>query len=474
MAELSEDDARRLVNTVTELVQMADRALPRHTSALTRRLRAHLGVDGDAVPNTSISMPTLEQANLQLALNAVEADATSWEVIGLPADIGHHSGASLPALLSGEHYGLRVGARQFVTVDIDLGETLACLRAGVVLTEHDGEPVALAHYVREFHRPEIVVEVVASTQHAADGFLALIRQLMDQHNVFRGKVLSFAFGRHGEFGVTFAAVPEVDRSQVILPARLLDAVEEHALGISAHREELVAAGQHVKRGLLLFGPPGTGKTHTISYLLNRTRGRTTIILSGAAVGAVGQAGTIARNLQPATIVIEDVDLIGMDRSLPGGDHNSMLFQLLNEMDGLGGDADVLFILTTNRVDLLEPALAARPGRVDQAIEIPLPDADARRRLIELYVGDVLEPAVVEQVVAGTEGVAAAFIKELARRATVASIRSDASLSETIVPALDALLHQSAPVLRRTLAGELPVSGPGQPPSRPEGWAFFSQ
>ncbi len=54
----------------------------------------------------------------------------------------------------------------------------------------------------------------------------------------------------------------------------------------------------------------------------------------------------------------------------------LLFQLLNEMDGLAEDADVVFVLTTNRADLLEPALAARPGRVDQAIELR---AAGRRR-----------------------------------------------------------------------------------------------
>jgi SpoVK/Ycf46/Vps4 family AAA+-type ATPase len=118
----------------------------------------------------------------------------------------------------------------------------------------------------------------------------------------------------------------------------------------------------------------------VSYLIGQMSNRTTIILSGASVGAVGQAGTLARKLAPATIVIEDVDLIGMERGMDGGDHNVMLFQLLNEMDGLQADDDVLFVLTTNRADLLEAALAARPGRIDQALEIGLPSADGRRAL----------------------------------------------------------------------------------------------
>ena len=62
----------------------------------------------------------------------------------------------------------------------------------------------------------------------------------------------------------------------------------------------------------------------------------------------------------------------------------VLFELLNQMEGLAKDEDLLFVLTTNRPDLIEPALAARPGRVDLALEIPLPDAGGRRRLLGLY------------------------------------------------------------------------------------------
>ena len=62
----------------------------------------------------------------------------------------------------------------------------------------------------------------------------------------------------------------------------------------------------------------------------------------------------------------------------------LLFQVLNEMDGLTEEADVAFLLTTNRADLLEPALSQRPGRVDLAVEIPLPDAAGRARLLSLY------------------------------------------------------------------------------------------
>ena len=110
------------------------------------------------------------------------------------------------------------------------------------------------------------------------------------------------------------------------------------------------------------------------------------------------------------VVVEDVDLIAEQRDSRGGQH-PLLFQLLNEMDGLGEDADVTFLLTTNRADPLEPALTQRPGRVDHAAELPRPDADARRRLIRLYQHDlVLDLSSPADVIARTEGVTASFLK----------------------------------------------------------------
>ena len=94
----------------------------------------------------------------------------------------------------------------------------------------------------------------------------------------------------------------------------------------------------------------------------------------------------------------------------------LLNKLLNEMDGLREDADVFFILTTNRPDQLEPALASRPGRIDQAIEFPLPDEESRIKLVKLYSRGLQVPEqLMHLIVCRTKGVSPAFIKELMRR-----------------------------------------------------------
>jgi ATP-dependent 26S proteasome regulatory subunit len=128
-------------------------------------------------------------------------------------------------------------------------------------------------------------------------------------------------------------------------------------------------------------------------------------------------------LQPSMLVIEDVDLIARDReAMSGPCEESMLNRLLNEMDGLKGDADILFVLTSNRPEQLEQALAGRPGRIDQAIEVPLPDFACRSRLVKLYSGGLaLSDVIVALAAKRSEGVSAAFIKEMMRRTAQANL-----------------------------------------------------
>jgi ATP-dependent 26S proteasome regulatory subunit len=135
----------------------------------------------------------------------------------------------------------------------------------------------------------------------------------------------------------------------------------------------------------------------------------------------------------------------------------VLFDLLDAMDGAAADADLLFVLTTNRSDLLEPALAARPGRVDVAVEIDLPDGAARRRLFALYARAVptdLSDAEIDIIIERTEGVTASFLKELLRRAVLEALHEHAPLRSVTAAhttrALDDLLDSAQQVTRSLL------------------------
>jgi ATP-dependent 26S proteasome regulatory subunit len=199
---------------------------------------------------------------------------------------------------------------------------------------------------------------------------------------------------------------------------------------------------------------------TAMYIVGQLPGRTVILLTGGGLGMIEQSVVFARMLEPSLVLLEDVDLVAEERTRQGAGRNAVLFELLNQMDGLTEDADIVFLLTTNRADLLEPALAARPGRIDQAVEVPLPDSACRRRLFDLYAeGLQLEIDGFDRLVERTRGVSAAFIRELLRKAALfaadesddALVIGDAHLDE----ALHDLLIEGGELTTSLLGGTPP-------------------
>ncbi len=412
--------------------QMTYASLATHRSALRDRLDRHLGTDSAALPVISDSFAGYDHVNVQVALSAYLAEnGRRHELIGLTGQQRHFESLS-DLIQSGHHTGVQLGAADLVNLPVSPDETLACVQFGLFLVEDRGVPViALLRGPTEFGQQEMVtLELLSPDQDRATALLTEVRRLMVERNVFRRQVISFGEPHLGHVGVgpvVFHRRPELARDQLVLPEAALELVERQVLGIARHRERLRASGQHVKRGLLLYGPPGNGKTLTVRYVVGQALDHTVMLLTGGSLQLIRPACALARMLSPAIVVLEDVDLVAEERGMFGHMGNPVLFDLLNELDGVEGDADVAFILTSNRADLLEPALAARPGRVDLAVGIGVPTQDARRRLLALYAdGLALRAEDLDTVVARTEGVSAAFIKELVRKAAVLAAQDQAA------------------------------------------------
>jgi len=216
-------------------------------------------------------------------------------------------------------------------------------------------------------RGQLGIEVMAADRTAAEAVLAAIRGVMRKRNIYRGHVISLRNDDSRQLQVDFHRLPKIGREDIILPEGLLDRVERLTVKFSEHRDRLAAAGRHLKRGLLLYGPPGTGKTLTAMHLAGRMSERTTILLTGGGLGLIEQSCAMARALQPATLILEDVDLVAEERTAQQKACNVVLFELLNQMDGLADDADLLFLLTTNRPEMLEAALASLCAEAEDAI-----------------------------------------------------------------------------------------------------------
>jgi hypothetical protein len=371
-------------------------------------------------------LPPFEHVNLQTALDAWSARAgRTVEVRGISVP-PHHSPPELQQLITGESLPvLRLIAPALSDLPNGPGSTLGCLKFALLLVSdaEDGPYVLMVQGPSEHHLG-LTGEVAGLPVGQAQRVLAELDELRGRLNVYRGHLLDVSLSPMGGVTLEFAAPSGLARDDVVLPDAVLARVERHALGVAAHRDALLAAGQHLKRGLLLYGPPGTGKTHTVRYLLGQMSGYTRLVLTGRSLVAVGGVTEMARALQPSVVVLEDVDLVAEDRSM-GPSSSPVLFDLLDAMDGAAADADLLFLLTTNRADLLEPALAARPGRVDVAVEIDLPDAPARERLLSLYGRGVPLALTADDIAAAverTDGTTASFLKELIRRSMLEALQ----------------------------------------------------
>ncbi len=432
---------------------------------LVDRLEQHLGVDPLALPVVSERWASHEHADVQLALERwLEMSGVAVEIVGTPHHARRHHTLAEILQFARHDPGFVVGVPDWVYVPVSPDDTHPCVSFGVYLVAAGPGGAPLAILFRgpdpQTGSPFVQLEVVTADADVARDLVGELRRLAIELSPVRGQIVTLAPSeRPGGSPIAFLRRPRLRREQLILPEAALAAVERQVLEVASLRERLHAAGQHLKRGLLLYGPPGTGKTHTVRYLLGQLTGVTAVVLSGVALHQVSAACELAKRHEPSVVILEDVDLVAGDRSFGPPGSNPLLFEILNQLDGLGDDVDVVFILTTNRVEVLERALAERPGRVDEAIEIAAPDAAGRDRLLRLYGADTgLAGLDLAGTVEQTEGLTATFLRELTRRAaiTAALARPDESpirVQQDDLETAVAQLQSSRARLTRALLGE---------------------
>jgi len=465
----NDEDLIGLARSLRTLMELAGRTITANAAAneLALRVTGHLGCAMSEVVPVTEQFPIWDHVNVQRGIDAyLAAQGSTGTWFGV-SGAGRRPDEGLLSLITmADHTpSVRFGAASYGTAPIGPDENTEVVELGQIASAApDGTPVIIAlHTVKQFGPPRCALEVLAADAAAATAARDEIGRLIRAHNVFRGQVLSFgASEHHGNELVSFLPRPAVSAQEVILPDGLLETIEQHIVGIGEWSAGLLGSGQHLKRGLLLHGPPGTGKTHTVRYLTGRLSSTTVILLTGTSIRYIDTAAALARLLQPSMVVLEDVDLVGMDRDFSDGS-NPLLFSLLEAMDGVGGDADVTFVLTTNRADILEVALADRPGRIDLAIEVPRPDAACRERLLRLYARDLTVDADLAQVAAETEGVTASLIKELIRRIVLASLRAGDSppvLRASYFADVLAEMNSEHHALTRSLLGAGTAVNPG--------------
>ncbi|HZU95440.1 MAG TPA: ATP-binding protein [Planctomycetota bacterium] len=248
----------------------------------------------------------------------------------------------------------------------------------------------------------------------------------------------------GNFSDTHARPAKVTWDDLVLPAKVGEELRATVKEFFASAELYRSHGIPHRRGILLAGPPGNGKTSILRAIASEAKVPVVVATldNPNRVHNTRLAFDRAVSLAPAIACFEDLDAMVGDG--PG------LSQFLNCLDGLEPLEGVLVVATTNRPDRIDPAIAKRPSRFDRIFVIPDPDSAQRSAYLARQIGNGGPSGAAERLARATEGYSVAFLKELVLQARLRAVRrGDTKLADED---LDAALASTGDHLRLASRG----------------------
>jgi len=298
-----------------------------------------------------------------------------------------------------------------VFVDVDTGgETKNLLMDGQMLIENGDARYIVTVDVNPRWRGSIQLEGPAKKKKEMGEFIIGVLDIAEKENFYKGKKIEFS-GR-----IRFLDVKDRSWDSIVLDSETKREIKANTVDFLKRGEEWSKYGIPLKRGILLAGEPGTGKTIICKALMAEADGITCITTSGYALDDddyITELYELAENLSPCIVFIEDIDLIGQNRMEFGYMRGPALLSLLSVMDGVEEQREVVTIATTNCLETLDKALSERPSRFDRVIKLSRPSIEQRIELVRRLCEKIPLGEKTQEYIAGkTENCTPAQLQEI--------------------------------------------------------------
>ena len=314
--------------------------------------------------------------------------------------------------------GCGLGQARYASVSVAPGKQEVLLQAGLVFLRRRGVKLAVKLDLDPTEKADVVVSAAAGQRGHAQAFASALETRLNEKKLYKGAKIEYSGT------MTFLELAEQSWDDISVPEDTKHAIFAHTTRFLEWAPRLEPHGVSPRRGLLLTGKPGTGKTLVCKVLMNTSPGVTCIVAHTAYMMHplyIDELYKVAADLSPTIVFLEDIDLIGQGRLRSGYGMADALSRLLFALDGVRDCRNVVTIATTNWLEILDEALKDRPSRFDRVITIDPPDAEQRRNYLNYLARRIpLPTAVVEHLVQSTAGMTPAQIQEVVHCAAIES------------------------------------------------------
>jgi len=295
-----------------------------------------------------------------------------------------------------------------VHTDYDKRENL--IMRGQLLIEKDGARLVVTVDAAPGYPASLQVQGPEEQRDKIEAFVKGVTDIADKENFYRGKKIEFA-GR-----IRFLNVADRSWHSIILDRATRREIKANTIDFLRRGKRWHGFGIPQKRGVLLAGEPGTGKTLICKALMSEADGITYITTSAYGLGAdeyITELYEMAEDLGPCMVFIEDIDLIGLNREEYHYQRAPALLSLLNVLDGVEEKHEIVTVATTNNWEALDRAISHRPSRFDRVIKLSLPSLEERRELVGLLCQKIpVDVATQDYISSKAEGCTPAQLQEV--------------------------------------------------------------